>query len=1025
VKVARNRFLWPLAAAVAVFAWGFAVAGLRGALAVSVPAILLWVLDRRRAVLEESTRGLADELRESEAFRRAVLDSLSPHIAVLDDSGRIVAVNEAWRRFARENGGERGVREGVDYLEVCRCALSRDCGEEVRAVMEGVRGVLEGSLESFRTDYSCPSPSEKRWFHMEVLPLRAERFRVMVIHEDVTERKRFRDRLKRSEERLLALIDATPDIICFKDGEGRWIQANDSILGLYRLKGADYRGRTEFQLADFAAPLYRDAFRTCGESDEKAWARGALSRTEEIIPDVDGGSRIFDVIKVPLFHPDGSRKGLVVFGRDITALKEVEDALRVSEEKYRLLVENAGEAVFVARDDRLTFANPQCAEITGYSFQELTSRPFIDFIHPDDRAMAMERRAKRLQGLELPPSYVFRIVRKEGETRWLELNSVAIQWEGAPATLHFAKDVTARQEAEEALRRRDALLQGVASVSLLLLGGGASDESINEALAVLGRITEVDRVYIFRNHDRPETGERLVSQKFEWTEDGVSPQLDNPGLQGLSYDRFCSRWWGVLEAGETVCGVVADFPASERAVLEPQDIVAILVAPIRVEGRFWGFIGFDECEKARAWSDSEVAVLTMAAAAFGSAFELREAEEENEKLQAQLLHSQKMESMGRLAGGVAHDFNNMLGVILGYSQMALLATPAEDSRHGQLRQIEEAARRSADLVGQLLAFARKQTIAPRVLELDETVQSTLKMLRRLVGEDIRLVWTPGVGSGKVKVDPSQIDQVLANLVVNSRDAMPGTGTITLETGSFVCGESSALGKANPDARPGEYFSLTVKDTGAGMDAETLERIFDPFFTTKETGRGTGLGLATVYGIARQNGGFVEVRSELGKGTAFSVYFPRFEGEEAAEGTDESDFSPMSRGTETILVVEDEEAILTLAGAILEGNGYTVLTARTPSEALALAEEPLGEIHLLLTDVVMPEMNGRELLERLRVRRPSIRSLFMSGYTDDVIAPSGVLGEGVWFIPKPFSVTALTRKVRELLDAPSEANPHVL
>jgi CheY-like chemotaxis protein len=372
-----------------------------------------------------------------------------------------------------------------------------------------------------------------------------------------------------------------------------------------------------------------------------------------------------------------------------------------------------------------------------------------------------------------------------------------------------------------------------------------------------------------------------------------------------------------------------------------------------------------------------------------------------------------MESVGSLAGGVAHDFNNMLGVILGHASLALLKLDPSYPLHGHLEEIRKAAERSADLTQQLLTFARKQTIAPKVVDLNDAVASMLKMLKRLIGERIQLTWQPAADLWLLRLDPSQINQILTNLCVNARDSIGDIGRITIETGnSFIDGEYCAN---HVDVLPGEYVRLVVSDNGCGMDNETKQRIFEPFFTTKEMGKGTGLGLATVFGIVMQNNGSINVYSEPGLGTTFTIYLPRHAGN-AEQVTLEGMAMTAPRGQESILLVEDEAAILDMATMILTEQGYTVLSANTPAEAIRLANEHVGEICLLITDVIMPEMNGKDLAHHLQSLHPRLKCLFMSGYTADAIAWHGVLDEGVNFIQKPFSLYDLAIKVREVLDS---------
>ena len=390
----------------------------------------------------------------------------------------------------------------------------------------------------------------------------------------------------------------------------------------------------------------------------------------------------------------------------------------------------------------------------------------------------------------------------------------------------------------------------------------------------------------------------------------------------------------------------------------------------------------------------------------------KRAEAEQEHLQTQLVQAQKMESIGRLAGGVAHDFNNLLGVILGYTELALEHANPVQPLYADLLEIQKAAQRSADLTRQLLAFARKQTIAPQVCDLNETVAGMLKLLRRLIGEPIALMWRPGSSLWPVKVDPAQIDQVLANLCVNARDAIAGVGQITIETGNASL--DAAVCAQHAGWIPGEYVRLAVSDDGCGMDAETLAHLFEPFFTTKGVGRGTGLGLATLYGVVQQNRGFIHVSSAPGRGTTFTLYWPRHR-DKGAPAALAGPAEPASRGHETVLLVEDEPALLHLGATMLEKLGYRVLAADTPGEAIRLAEEHAGAIHLLMTDVVMPEMNGRDLARRLLSLYPNLKRLFMSGYTASVIAPHGVLDDGVHFLQKPFALQELAAKIRAALE----------
>ncbi|MES2177052.1 MAG: PAS domain S-box protein [Gemmatimonadota bacterium] len=390
----------------------------------------------------------------------------------------------------------------------------------------------------------------------------------------------------------------------------------------------------------------------------------------------------------------------------------------------------------------------------------------------------------------------------------------------------------------------------------------------------------------------------------------------------------------------------------------------------------------------------------------------RDAERERVRLLERLTQAEKMESVGRLAGGIAHDFNNMLAVILGSIELAMGDLPPDHPVRNDLLEVQAAGKRSADLTRQLLAFARRQTITPSVQQLNDNVSTAMRMLSRLIGEDVELRWEPGEAPWPVKVDPSQIDQVLTNLTVNARDSLEGTGRVTIRTANVSIDEAFVL--AHPDATTGDFVALSVADTGAGMDAETVEHIFEPFFTTKGPGHGTGLGLAMVYGITRQNHGFVVVESSLGAGTTVSVYLPRHDAT-PVHTPPEAHEALVIGGTETILVVEDEPMVLHMTRRMLEGLGYTVLSTNAPSEAIRLLETNRGKISLAVLDLVMPEMNGVELGKRLTALRPELRCMFVSGYPSAVNSTRDIIDEGTAYLQKPFSSAALARRVRAELD----------
>lgn len=381
------------------------------------------------------------------------------------------------------------------------------------------------------------------------------------------------------------------------------------------------------------------------------------------------------------------------------------------------------------------------------------------------------------------------------------------------------------------------------------------------------------------------------------------------------------------------------------------------------------------------------------------------------KYSAELQQAQKMESIGRLAGGVAHDFNNMLSVIIGYADLLLLKISTSDSKYKPINEIRNAAKRSAEITRQLLAFSRQEVISPRALDLNQCVDQHISMVKRLIGEDITLEWHPGSDLWPVLMDSSQFSQIIINLCVNARDAIENVGIISVETRKTTLDKKTLL--RHSELTPGDYVVLSISDTGSGMDRKTIENLFEPFFTTKENGKGTGLGLATVYGILKQNNCFIDAYSELGKGSTFNLYFPKH----TLKTEDKAVKKPLDQnieGTETILLVEDEEAVLNMSTLLLQDLGYTVLACNSPEKAIQVAENSGSAIDLLMTDVVMPGMNGKEISEKLQTLYPGLKMLFVSGYTANVIADRGVLGEGVNFIQKPFSKHDLGLKLKEVL-----------
>ena len=638
--------------------------------------------------------------------------------------------------------------------------------------------------------------------------------------------------------------------------------------------------------------------------------------------------------------------------RFITESKRAEMALRESEDHYRRIFDLESDAIVVIDVETISHldVNKAAEEMYGYTRQELLQLKSTDLSAEPEQTKS---RVQQDDGYVHIPHRLHR--KKDGAIFPVDITGRFFTLKGRRTLIVAMRDITDRMLAEKALQdlssHQEALLSAIPDIIMEVDADKVYTWANQVGLDFFGKdVIGKEAAYYFEGEqDTYEVVDQLLS--------GVEDVIYVRSWQRRRDGQKCLLAW--------LCRVLKDSTGNVTgAISTARDIT-----------------------------------------------ERMQAEEEKDALQAQLLQAQKMESVGRLAGGVAHDFNNMLSAIIGHAELAMVRCTSEPI-HAHLKVIEDSAHRSADLTRQLLAFARKQTVAPKVLDINDTVAGMLKMLLRLIGEDIDVVWKPKAGLWQVKIDPSQVDQILANLCVNARDAIPGVGKVTIETENIAFDDAYCA--VHPGFVCGEYVMLAVSDDGCGMSKEILDHLFEPFFTTKEMGKGTGLGLATVYGIVKQNEGFVNVYSEPDKGSTFKIYLPRFVGEAMAPTARSNAEAPKGRG-ETVLLVEDDSVILYVSQAMLEQLGYSVLMAGTPGEALLQAKTHAAEIQLLITDVVMPEMNGRDLSKLISDIKPGLKCLFISGYTANVIAHHGVLDEGVNFLQKPFSMKDLASKVRQALE----------
>ena len=762
-----------------------------------------------------------------------------------------------------------------------------------------------------------------------------------------------RELIKAGENRHRSILKSAMDGYWLTDTEGRLLEVNDSYC---KMSGYSKDELLSMGIHDLEAV---ETPQLTAKHIKKVITQG-YERFKSRHRRRDGS--VFDIEASIQFRPEDGGQ-FVCFLRDITDYSRMEDERRNAEERYKNLLNSLNAGVIVhAPDTSILMANPAACKLLGLSQDEILGKEAVDsgwrFLREDGSDMPLEEYpVNRVISSGKPlHNIVFGVKHsRSGDLVWLLVNGFAVFQDTGQieqAVINFV-DITERVKAEAALKESEERFKALHNASF---GGIAIHDK--------GIILECNR--------------------------GLSI------LTGYEYNELIGMNGLELISDDTRDQVIKNINAGYEKPYEAKGIRKNGESyPLRLEARNIPYKG------------KNVRVVE-----FRDITENKKAEEDKEKLENQLQQAQKMEAVGRLAGGVAHDFNNMLGVIIGHADMIMEDIDPDHPFYTDIEEIIKAGNRSVDLTRQLLAFARKQTVAPIILDLNRTVSGMIKMLHRLIGEDINLTWIPGKNTGKVKMDPSQIDQILANLCVNARDAISGVGKITIETGTAVFDKSYCA--AHAGFIEGEYVLIAVSDNGCGMDSFTRQNVFEPFFTTKEQGKGTGLGLSTVYGVVKQNNGFVNVYSEPGHGTTFRMYLPKYM-DKAASLSKQSHRLQVERGHETILLVEDEPAILKITTMMLQRMGYKVIPASGPDEAVNLAREYAGQIHLLLTDVIMPDMNGRDLAGIILSLYPNLKRLFMSGYTANVIAHHGVLDAGINFIQKPFSKEALSEKVREALD----------
>ncbi len=636
--------------------------------------------------------------------------------------------------------------------------------------------------------------------------------------------------------------------------------------------------------------------------------------------------------------------------RDIEERKSAERMLIESEERYRILVHNSPDSIVVMTDGKFSYVNPKSVQLFhARSAEELLGKPAVAFIHPDSRVDSESRLRRMMETKEGLPLKEMKFLGADGTILEVEVRSAPVTYLGKISIQSVIRDITERKQVEKQLQ-----LQGVA------LNTAANAVLITDSL---GNIVWANPAF-----------ESLTGYSMDEAIGRNPRDLIKSGTQDGDYYR---EMWSTINSGKVWRGEIVNRRKNGSLYTEEMTI-----APVR---------------------DSVGSITHFVA--------VKQDITDRKSLQEQLLQSQKLDSIGQLAGGVAHDYNNILGVVIGYAELLKSTLAGNHEARKPIEAILTASTRAAGLTRQLLAFARKDIVSPKVLNLNTAIGNIELILQRIIGENISIVFKPTDELWNVKIDPSQLDQMFINLAANARDAIQGIGTISISLSNYTAGQDENV--ARPGMMPGEFVKMTFSDTGTGMKPEVSKRVFEPFFTTKEKGHGTGLGLSTIYGIIKQNNGNIYVYSEPGRGTTFEIFLPRFEGRDESAQIHRNEHA--RHGTETVLVVEDQKEMLDLTIASLESFGYQVLAAGGPDEALEICRNSAQEIHLVVTDVIMPVMSGRDLSEKINELRPGTKVLFMSGYTADKLDPDGSLDCKSHFIQKPFTPVALARKVGELLD----------
>ena len=905
-----------------------------------------------RALGEARSRRERQRMEEAQAenaeFIRDVLNSLTSAVVVLDEFGNITAANEPWRRFGRENGGDDNANQ--NYLTVCDTSVRMFGHADAQAAADGIRRVLAGNAAEFRMEYPCHSPTERRWFLMNVSPLGGAKWGVVVAHEKITERKLAEETLQRQKTELRVLFDYLPAMICFKSTDNVILRANQRLADTIGKTVAEIEGKPALEIFPHDAAAYFAA--------DLEVIRSGIPRLGiiEQVPDTAGRPITIRTDKVPVHDGHGKVIGLVLMAEDVTERLRAAAQLQESQQRLALATESAHLGVW----DWDAVANKLVWDAQMYAFYGVREQDFGGVyeawqkgLHPEDRARSEAAFAAALVG---PGGFhiEFRVVRPSGEVRDIEAHAeVTRAADGSPLhVIGVNRDVTDRRRMENDLRQSEEkfrrLIENSSDVIAVVNGGGVIQYQSPSTLRVLGY--------------QPEEVLGQAVTSF------IHPEDRGKAAQGI-----------------------------QRAL---SDVLISVPLEYRIRHRDGTWRIFQSIGRSMGEaSDDKVVVVNS-----------RDVTDLH-KLELQFLRAQRLEAIGTLSSGIAHDLNNILAPML--MIVPMLREKARDPQDTELlTMIEQGALRGANIIKQLLTFSRGVEGERGPVQVGHLLKEMVGLIRETFPRDLKIGENIPSNLWPVNADATQIHQVLLNLCVNARDAMPAGGKISLSAENVILDEAATA--PHPAAKPGPFVRLTIADTGEGISRENLGRIFEPFFTTKEVGKGTGLGLSTVLGIVKSHGGFVTVYSEPGLGTTFNIHLPAIAG--AVTTVAGAATRPQSGQRELILVVDDEAAIRRSLSLALEKENYRVVVAADGREALILFQANQGNLRLLLTDLMMPGMNGATLIRLLRAQAPHLRVIAASGLHDDQRRAELTALKVTSILAKPFRTEEVLAAVRRELAA---------